>query len=307
MFGVFALLSVFYIGVGVWTLIQVIRRWSSMFGPRPTDEDAQLATKASFFLLIPPTVLLHELGHAIAIWAAGDEVVSWGFIGYMGWVQPSPQSPDAQFASALAGNVVTLLIGIGAIELGVRRPGGRVRNILILELGRLSLILVLIFYPLLSLAFGGDFRMIYDFDETPVASAITAAFHGVILFGGHRFVWTPRWLPMMRLLESPYAEGLRALEQRLAEAPDDPIAHRELGIMLVEAGDFKRARRHLERAHQSGIDPRSSLALGLALLELGEVDAALERLEWSAERLLRPEHRQLADTLLERARKLKAG
>ena len=103
-------------------------------------------------MLIPPAVALHELGHAVAVWFYGLEVVDWQFLGYMGWVMPSGSAgPLGDFFIALSGNVVSYLIGLAALLYPIKYPGHPARNVLLLELGRQSMFLVLVFYPLICL------------------------------------------------------------------------------------------------------------------------------------------------------------
>jgi hypothetical protein len=279
----------------------VILRWSSLFGPNPSEGDARLAAKAAFYLLIPPSVALHELGHAALVWAQGSEVKDWFFLGYMGAVVHASLGPIGDFAVAVAGNAVTLLIGIGAILFGVFLPGGRSRNILAIELGRQSSFLVLVFYPLLCLGFPGDFVTIYAFSQTPIASAITAFVHATVIVFGWGVLWR-RWRPRVALLVSHHADRFVELERRVKRDPEDLGARRGLGLLLLEAGDSKKARIHLEYVAKFGADAALDLALGLALLESGEPQAALQRLESVAPRLFHPDQRRLAEEAIARAR-----
>jgi tetratricopeptide repeat protein len=302
-FDFFTLLSLFYVLVGVRCLYRVITRWHALWDDRLTQDDVKLASQAAFYLLVPPSVALHELGHAAVIWAEGFSVSSWMFLGYMGWVVPSGQSgPLGVFWTALAGNLVTLAIGVFALFWGLERPGHPVRNILWIELGRQSLFLVLIFYPLICLQFDGDFRKIYDFDATPIASGTVAVCHGVLLALGYGVLWKQRWKPRALLLSSPYALELVALEKRLGDDPGDAQAHRGMGLALFEAGDHGRALEHLKRAVEGGrADPKVRMALGSVLSTRGEHDAAIVELALALEGLLRPEERLLAELPLARS------
>lgn len=301
--GAFSLVSLFYVFVGVRCLYRVITRWPALWDDDVTRDDLVLAGEASFFLLIPPTVILHELGHAAALWSLGLGVASWGFLGYMGWVVPTGSAgPLGDFGVALAGNLVTLAIGAGTLAWGVLRPGHPVRNVLMIDLGRRSLFLVLIFYPAICVAFAGDFQRIYDFDATPVASGITAAVHVLILALGYGVLWKRLWRPRAMLLCSPLAPKLLAAEARLAGDPGDLGALRVLGLLHFTSGDHARAVAELAPVVAAGgVDPRVRTAYGAALTETGDHEAAVAQLRQALTGLLRPEDRLGAELPLARA------
>jgi hypothetical protein len=297
---IFAALSILIILAGLKTLFQVINGWKSLWDDDLTRDDAKLASSASFYLLIPPTVALHELGHAIAVWAFGLEVLDFWFLGYMGAIFHAPSTPIGNFTIALAGNVVTLAIGIFCIAWGLARPGHPVRNILWIELGRQSLFLVLVFYPAICLLFDGDFRTIYS-TQTPIASGITLVAHGALLFAGYRRVW-PRIKARARLLCSRQAQRMIDAERRVAKDPNDLLAHRELGILYFAALDFARAREHLDPLVAHGkMDAQLRLTYGTILVEQGELAKAIPFLEQARDGLLRPEDREAAEKALAHA------
>ncbi len=289
----FVLLSLVYVVVGLVVLVRFVANYKRLFGDELTAEDAKLASRASFFLLIPPTVALHELGHAAAIWAYGQEVLGWIFYGYVGAVahHPTAAGPTGNFVIALAGNLVTLVIGVAAIAIGVKRPGHPTRNILWIDLGRNSLFLVLVFYPALCLFFPGDFVTIYGFDKTPVASGVTAAVHAAVLFFGWR--WWQRERSRAILLCSPIAKLVGDAERRLAADPNDVGAHRGLGLAYARLQDYGRAREHLG-AIAARLGPTERLVLGEALLATDYPEGALAAFEAAERALLKPEERSAA-------------
>lgn len=301
--GLFAAISLFYVLVGVHTLHLVIQRWGALRADVLEPEDARLASKAAFFLLIPPSVLLHELGHAVLVWAHGLEVVDFAFYGYMGYVVPSGRAGAlGDFAISLAGNLVTLSIGLVALALGLFLPGRPFRNILLIDLGRQSLFIVLVFYPVICLAFPGDFVTIYDFLETPIASSLVAVGHALLLGPGYLGLWKRRWRPRALLLTSRHAVLFVQLERQLRERPEDLAARRQLGLLYLDAGRPEATRRLLAPLAASGqIDGHALLGLGLAELELRDHAAALAHLTSAEPRLMRPEARRLAVLGLGRA------
>ena len=298
----FVALTILVILAGLRTLVRVVKEWKNLWDDDLTREDAKLASSASFYLLIPPTVALHELGHAVAVWSVGLEVESFWFLGYMGAVFHQPSSDAGNFAIALAGNAVTLAIGIACIAWGLVRPGHPVRNILWIDLGRQSLFLVLIFYPILCLVFAGDFQTIYAFSKTPIASLITAVVHAALLVGGYRLIW-PRIKARARLLCSRQAPRFIEAEAKLRTDPSDLVAQRELGIFYFAALDFTRARRYLDPVVASGkLDAHLRLTYGTLLVEQRQYAEAVPFLEQAKEGLLRPEDREAAEKALELAR-----
>lgn len=303
LFGAFALLSIVYVIIGIRYLYQVVVRWRSLWDDNITPEDIRLASGAAFFLLIPPTVLLHEAGHAAALWVQDRPIVDVWFLGYMGGVLYVPVGGFADFAAALAGNLVTLFIGIGTIMWALYRPGHPIRNVLLIELGRQSLLLVLVFYPTICLFADGDFDIIYNFEQTPTASAIAAGAHGLLLALGYGVVWKRTWMPRAELLKSPDALKLLALEKKILADDGDLRAHRELGLLYAAHRDPVRTRLHLEKAISAGgVDARTHLAYGTALFALGEYARAIPELEASLAGLLKPEDRKLAQEPLAAAR-----
>lgn len=286
--------------IGVWTLYRVVKNWRALWDDEITEEDLRLARSAAFYLLIPPTVLLHELAHAIAIWAQGREVGGFLFLGYLGAVFVVPVGGIEDFVVALAGNATSLFIGVACLVIGLRRPGHPVRNILWIDLGRQTLFIVLLFYPLLSVGAGdGDFKMIYDFDQTPIASGITAALHGLMLALGYGVVWKRSWASRATLLCSKEARRLPELERRLALDPQDLMANRDLGLLYFLAGDPARAKPHLEKVMARGpTDAKLHLAFGTVLADLREDERARPELERAQSLLLRKEDRDLAELKL---------
>ena len=81
--GPFALLSLFYVLVGVRVVYQLARNFRQTFDGNFTQEDRMLVSQAAFFVLLPIAVALHELGHAVAIWLYGGQVLGWGFLGHI--------------------------------------------------------------------------------------------------------------------------------------------------------------------------------------------------------------------------------
>lgn len=291
-FQFFTLLSLAYIVLGLFNLIRVVRSWRALWDDELTPADIRLATSAAFYLLVPPTVALHELGHAALIWAQGLEVTDWFFLGYIGAVAHPSAGPLGDFAIALAGNVVTFVIGVAALAFALRRPGHPVRNILLVEIARQSLFLVLVFYPALCLGFNGDWRKIYNFEATPFASGAVGLAHAGVLALGYGIGWRRHWRSRAALLCSPIARSLIELERRVGLDDADSAAHKQLGLILLAARDFAGASGHLEKVvTASGRDARLEVALGMALRRSGDARRAIPHLEAALDRVFLPEER----------------
>lgn len=280
--GGFVLLSYLYLGVSALTLYRVVRGWRALFDRQLTPDDAHLATSAAFFLLLPPLVALHEAGHAAAVVALGGEVLKVAFYGFMGAVWHASMGPRDDFFVALAGNLVTVLLGAAVLGWALLRPGHPVSNILRIELARQALFLELVLYPVLCLFTHGDFRVIYDFGATPLASGLTAGAHALILAVGWGWWWRRRALPRARALCGPGAFALVETERALARDPTDVAAQRALGLAWGRAGVPRQALRYLAPLVERG-GAEVELAVGVALADSARPAEARVHLERAAE------------------------
>ena len=176
--GPFALISLFYVVLGVRVIFQLLRNFRKTFDRQFTHADRQLVDQAAFFVLLPIAVALHELGHAVAIWLYGGDVLEWGFYGFAGYVAFDPrQFSDAQqIVIAAAGTVVNLLLAAIALALVfLKRPPFRAAiNELLVQFTWISLLNALIVYPVLDLISGlnGDWTQMYSFSVQPLSLAI---------------------------------------------------------------------------------------------------------------------------------------
>ena len=185
-FGPFVLISLFYVVVGVRVVAQLARSWRQTFDRRFTPADRSLVDQTAFFILLPISVALHELGHAVAIWLFGGSVESWGYYGFAGFVgyDPSDFSRAERIWVAAAGTIVNLLLAAGALAavFARRRPMRAAFNQLLFQFTLLSLLNALVVYPLLDLASGlnGDWSQMYR-GGVPALSAAIGVVHVAIL------------------------------------------------------------------------------------------------------------------------------
>jgi Zn-dependent protease len=184
--GPFALISLFYLVIGVQVIYQLVRNFRQTFDRHFTQQDRQLVDKSAFFVLLPISVALHELGHAIAIWAFGGQVLDWGFYGFAGYVAFDPREFTAmqQTIVAAAGVTVNLILAAIAVALVfLRKPPMRAAyNELLIQFVWISLLNALIVYPVLDFVTGlnGDWMQMYDF-RVPMVSGTILIIHVAVL------------------------------------------------------------------------------------------------------------------------------
>lgn len=187
-FETFALISLVYVAIGVRVVWQIAQQWGSVWDRTITAQDRLLIGQASFFLLVPISVALHELGHAVAVWSFGGSVTDFGFYGFAGYVSYNEAFDATQVTVvAAAGTLVNLaLCGLALGFAMLKRPPFRAAiNELLVQFTVISVLNALVIYPLLDFSSGlnGDFRQMYTFDA-PVASGAMLALHaGSLLFG----------------------------------------------------------------------------------------------------------------------------
>lgn len=251
-FSPFLFISLIYAVIGVRVIARLVRSgravWDSGFSP----SDRALVDEAAFFVLIPVSVALHELGHAVAIWTLGGEVVDFGYYGFAGFVSYVPFGFTAteQTIIAAAGSIVNLVLCLAAIGV-VLLAGRRMRapfNELLVQFAVLSGFNAFVVYPVLDLASGlnGDWRQMYD-SGVPWLTTLIVAFQAVTLALGYwlltssgskariaRLVGIPPgfergWFGGMRPGSvdldrlSPTERVLRGAAERVASGWSDPV------------------------------------------------------------------------------------
>lgn len=181
--GLFNILALLYIGRAVQLTAQVVRNWADVRQEPLTSGKTRLAEQAAFFIGVPPSVLIHELAHAVAIWLFGGRVVEFGYRVFWGYVVPAGTFTAVQdWIIALAGTLGSLGFG-AAIWLGLRHNPSRTLQYFGKRAFRFQIYFSLIYYPLFSLFLPiGDWRTIYDFRATPVLSGVFLLLHAATLF-----------------------------------------------------------------------------------------------------------------------------
>jgi hypothetical protein len=185
-FGTFALISLFYVLIGLRVVRDLWVRRREAFDLRFTESDRYLVDQASFFLLVPISVALHELGHAVAIWAYGGHVIDFNYYVFAGSVSYNEPFTNAQhIVVAAAGTIVNLILcALALLVVFFRRPPFRAAiNELLFQFAVISGINALIFYPLLDFVAGmnGDWSQMYDGGVPSLSLAIFVIHAGILV------------------------------------------------------------------------------------------------------------------------------
>lgn len=189
--GPFSIISLIYAVLGIRVIAGLINSWEKVWDTRFTPQDRDLVDRAAFFVLIPVSVALHELGHAIAIWIFGGSVAGWGFYGFAGYVSYIPFGFTAteQTLISFAGTLVNLLLCTGALALVFFKGFRASINELLIQFAIISGANAFVLYPLLDLAsnLNGDWRQMYDSEVPWLTGVIIAVQVGVIAFGFYMY------------------------------------------------------------------------------------------------------------------------
>jgi len=169
--------------ISAQTLRQVVRERAALFDAWVSPHDAMLLDRAAVFFLVPIGVLLHEVGHALATWQVGGEVLALRWYLFYGYVVPWGDFTALEgWWISLSGNVVSLALGLAALAL-LRLPMSPPWFYLTLAFGRVQTVYALVVYPLIGLAGRwGDFVTIYS-AQGGVWAYVTALVHVVLLAG----------------------------------------------------------------------------------------------------------------------------
>jgi len=188
-FGIFSIFAILIAVAGIRVVATIFRNRHEIFDENFTDADRVLVDQTAFFLLLPLSVALHELGHATLVWVFGGEVVDFGFYFFAGFVSYVGAFSDVQhILVSVAGIAVNVFLATAALLfIFLRKPPMRAAfNELLVQFVIISIANALIFYPLLDFATGmnGDFQQMY-FGGVPWLSVIILICHLSVLAVGY--------------------------------------------------------------------------------------------------------------------------
>jgi tetratricopeptide (TPR) repeat protein len=249
------LISVFYFFRSGQLALRIGRNWRDIRAEPLTREKHALAEQAAFFISVPPSVLIHELFHALAIWLFGGQVVEFAYRVFWGYVVPAGEfSPVQMFFIGLSGTLGSLLFGL-AIWLALRHNPSRTLRYFGLRSFRFQIYFSLLYYPLISLVLPiGDWRIIYSFTATPYLSIATLLIHAgllLVFWRADRQGWFE-----MPAFDTVAAQTQYEGAQRLSAA-GDPQAELQVIETLRYGGAGHQARHRLEaylQAHPNSAD-----------------------------------------------------
>lgn len=263
----FNILTIFYVFRSFQLLRQIGQQWQTLVADPLTRAKQSVAEQAAFFVAVPPGVFIHELGHALAVWLFGGTVTQFAFRFFWGYVVPNGSFTAVQdWFISLAGTLGSLVYGV-ALWLLLRHNRSATLRYFGLRAFRFQVYFSLIYYPIFTAILPiGDWRTIYNFGATPIASGVTAVFHLIFLllfWYGDRTGW----------FEQPSFENAaeqQQFEQLATQVPHSPT-NEDARLRLVDAlrrgGAPHRAQRQLDQLLAA--NPNSSQGyLQRALLRL---------------------------------------
>lgn len=272
----FDLITLFYILVGLRAVYMAWKNRRALTDESLDARDRQLLDQLAFFVLIPPGVFLHELGHALATIQLGGTIDWFGggfhFGFFYGYVLPIGRfTPLGEWWIALSGNLVSIAYGSIAIPfIPIARANWQ--KYFLYAFTRVQLLNALIFYPLITLAgFEGDWRTIYDlgiqFQGIPVG-IVFGIFHGLLIVGLWLVNKSARVKRFQVSLDAGIAGQLAALDSRIARRRHDPQAFIERGNVFARLNIPSLAQADYRQA--LSLDPNNARAL----LNLGQMEFA---------------------------------
>lgn len=231
---IFNLLSLFYLFRAAQVVMEVWRKWDTLWQEPLTRQKWGLANRASFFISVPPAVLLHEFGHALAVWLFGGQVVQFAYRVFWGFVVPAGTFTAAEdWFISLAGTLGNLFFGV-VVWLLLRRSRSSTMRYFGLQTFHFQLYFAFVYYPIFTPLLGvGDWFTIYNFEATPILSGITAVFHVAILLGFWQ-AWRQGWF---ELPTHETVEAQQQFAQRAAQAQANP---QDLQAQLLYAAGLRR-------------------------------------------------------------------
>ncbi len=168
--------------ISIDTIVRSLQNWRSIWDNFVSPQDRLLIQRIGIFIFIPIGVFFHELGHALATWQVGGQVLEFQWRVFWGYVIASGDFTAVEsWWIALSGNIVSIVLGLlGLLIIPFFKK--RAFKELFYNFAIAQLVYSLVFYPIFSFTgFQGDWVRIYDFSVQPYAQ-ITLAIHLVLVF-----------------------------------------------------------------------------------------------------------------------------
>ena len=181
---IFTLLSIVQIYTGVRRIATVRQRWPQFVANPLETWKRRIGQDIAFYVAVPIGVLIHELGHAVVVWAFGGRVLEFGYFFFWGFVLPDQLFFPAwrEWLLSASGTVGNLLFAV-VVALFLWRHKSAAIRYAAKRTVRFQVYFALIYYPAFTALLAiGDWRTIYDFAATPILSGATAIFHALTLF-----------------------------------------------------------------------------------------------------------------------------
>lgn len=244
---IFTLISLFYVYRAFKLGLEIYKKWDVIKTNPMTAYKKRLVDMAAFLIAVPPSVIVHELFHALAVLFFGGEVVGGGFFFFIGFVSHRGfYTPFQSWFISLAGTLGSLLFGVLVWAL-LRQNKSSTWRYFGLRTLHFQIILSLINYPLLTaLTRFGDWATIYNFEATPFWSGLTAVFHAAILLW---FWWFDR-AGRFEQLSFPTTQTEHLYEQvqtQLKQMPHDVSLQLTNISLLRQGGALNRAKEQMNR------------------------------------------------------------
>jgi hypothetical protein len=240
---IFTGLSLLQLWRGVNLVRAPISQWSLFVQNPLTAPKKRDAENVSFYIVVPISIFIHELGHALATWAFGGKVVEFGFFFFWGYVLPDRVfGPVQEWVLSASGTWGNLLVGL-AVWLYWRNSESVTLRYLGKRVLRFQIFYALIYYPIFTVILSiGDWRTIYDFAATPVLSGATAAVHVAVL---GTFWWLDRnsWFNIVAHDSAESEQAFERIRAAAAEQPDSLDAQQAWLVQLLQRNELRQAAR----------------------------------------------------------------
>jgi tetratricopeptide (TPR) repeat protein len=243
--GLFDILALIYVFRSLQLSVTIWRERQKIKTPPLTRLKKHLAEQAAFFIAVPIGVFVHEFGHAAATWLFGGRVIEFGYRAFWGYVVPQGSfSPTQDWFISLAGTLGSLAFGL-SVWLLFRKHSYDSYRYFGLRAFRFQVFFSLIYYPIFTLiGFVGDWRSIYNFGATPLASGVTALSHvGLLLlfWRGDRI----GWFEMVGHESIAEQDRFEALAHEVMSSPYDTRLQLRYTDALRRGGAVKKAKHRL--------------------------------------------------------------